>query len=307
MKNSDLMSGVLSPVITPFKDNLEPDSDKLVSHCHWLLENNVGLAVFGTNSEGNSLATQEKIELLEKLAEAGLPTDRMMPGTGCCALPDTLALTRKAVELGCGGVLMLPPFYYKNISDDGLYRCFAEIIERIGDARLRIYLYHIPPVAQVPVTLPVIERLLKDFPGTVVGIKDSSGDWQNTKTMLEQFKGEKFNVFPGSETFMLKGLRHGGAGCISATANVNPKAIAHLAATWDQDNADEQQAKLDRVRSVFQGYVMIPAMKAAVAHYSKANSWRNVRPPLDPFDDGQTRALIKSLEAIGFSMKGLEK
>ena len=306
MNHSDLMSGVLSPVITPFKDNLEPDSDKLVSHCRWLLSNNVGLAVFGTNSEGNSLATEEKIELLEKLVEAGLPAARMMPGTGCCALPDTLALTRKAVELGCGGVLMLPPFYYKNISDDGLYRSFAEVIERIGDDRLRVYLYHIPPVANVPVTLPVIERLLKDFPGTVVGIKDSSGDWQNTKTLLDQFKGEKFHVFPGSETFLLAGLRHGGAGCISATANVNPKAIADLADTWDQNDADEQQARLDQVRSIFQGYVMIPAMKAAVAHYSKTMSWRNVRPPLDPFDDEQTGALIGSLEAIGFAMKGLE-
>ena len=307
MRYPDLMSGVLSPVITPFKDNLEPDSEKLVGHCRWLLDNDVGLAVFGTNSEGNSLATEEKIELLEKLVEAGLPADRMMPGTGCCALTDTLALTRKAVELGCGGVLMLPPFYYKNVSDDGLYRSFAEIIERIGDDRLRVYLYHIPPVAQVPVTLPVIERLLKDYPGTVVGIKDSSGDWQNTKTMLDLFKGEKFHVFPGSETFMLKGLRHGGAGCISATANVNPKAIAQLASSWEQDSADEQQASLDQVRSVFQGYVMIPAMKAAVAHYSKSGSWRNVRPPLDPFDDGQARVLINSLEAIGFTMSGLEK
>jgi 4-hydroxy-tetrahydrodipicolinate synthase len=307
MSHSDLMSGVLSPVITPFKDNLEPDSEKLVNHCRWLLDNNVGLAVFGTNSEGNSLATQEKIDLLDNLVEAGLPPDRMMPGTGCCALPDTIALTRKALELGCGGVLMLPPFYYKNISDDGLYRSFAEVIERIGDDRLRVYLYHIPPVAQVSVTLPVIERLLKDYPGTVVGIKDSSGDWENTKTMLDQFNNEKFHIFPGSETFMLKSLRHGGAGCISATANVNPKAIARLAATWDQNDADEQQAELDRVRAVFQGYVMIPAMKAAVAYYSKTLSWRNVRPPLDPFDDAQTRTLIASLEALGFSMNGLEK
>lgn len=307
MYSSDLMSGVLSPVITPFKDNLEPDSEKLVSHCRWLLDNNVGLAVFGTNSEGNSLATEEKIDLLEMLVEAGLPPDRMMPGTGCCALPDTLALTSKAVELGCGGVLMLPPFYYKNITDDGLYRSFAEVIERIGDDRLRVYLYHIPPVAQVPVTLSVIERLLKEYPGTVVGIKDSSGDWENTKTLLDQFGDEKFHVFPGSETFLLKGMRHGGAGCISATANVNPKAIAHLAATWHQDDAEEQQANLDRVRSVFQGYVMIPAMKAAVAYYSNTMSWRNVRPPLDPFGDTQARSIISTLKTIGFSIDGLEK
>ena len=306
MNNSDLMSGVLSPVITPFDEDLKPDADKLIKQCRWLVSNDVGLAVFGTNSEANSMSTEEKVILLEKLVEAGVPAERMMPGTGCCALPDTLELTRRAVELGCGGVLMLPPFYYKDVSDEGLYRSFAEVIDRIADDRLRIYLYHIPPVAQVSITLPLIERLLKDYPGIVVGIKDSSGDWNNTKTMLAQFKGEKFNIFPGSETFLLDGLRNGAAGCISATANVNPKAISHLAATWQQDDADEQQAGLDRLRSIFQGYVMIPAMKAAVAHYSATLGWRRVRPPLVGFDDEQSKKLIESLEALGFTMDGLE-
>lgn len=307
MNHTDLMHGVLSPVITPFDENLNPDTEKFIAQCRWLVDNNVGLAIFGTNSEGNSMSTEEKIVLLEKLVAAGLPPERMMPGTGCCALPDTLALTKRAVELGCAGALMLPPFYYKGPSDDGLYRSFAEVIERLGDTRLRIYLYHIPPIAQVAITMPVIERLLKDYPGIVVGIKDSSGDWNNTKTMLDAFKGEQFNIFPGSETYLLQGLRHGGAGCISATANVNPKAIADLAATWQQDDADEQQANLDRVRSIFQGYVMIPAMKAAVAHYAKMPSWRLVRPPLDAFDDTQTGKLIGALEKVGFRMDGLER
>ncbi len=307
MLSSELMSGVLSPVITPFDERLNPDAEKLISHCRWLLDNNVGLAVFGTNSEGNSLSVEEKISLLEALVEAGLPPQRMMPGTGCCALPDTIALTSRVVELNCGGALMLPPFYYKGVSDDGLFRSFAEVIERVGDSRLKIYLYHIPPVAQVGITLPVIERLLKAYPGTVVGIKDSSGDWSNTKAMLEAFRGEAFHIFPGSETFLLQGLRAGAAGCISATANVNPAAIARLAATWQQADADEQQAELDQIRSIFQGYVMIPAMKAAVAHYAKMPGWRQVRPPLDPFDEARSLELIRSLEKAGFSMEGLRK
>ena len=305
MDKNDLMNGVLAPVITPFDDNLEPDAQKLAQHCRWLLDNNVGLALFGTNSEANSMSTEEKIALLDQLVEEGLPPERMMPGTGCCALPDSVALTRKAVELGCGGVLMLPPFYYKNVSDDGLYRSFAEIIERVGDERLKIYLYHIPPIAQVGITLPLIERLLKDYPGTVVGIKDSSGDWNNTKAMLDQFGAELFNVFPGSETFLLRGLRHGGAGCISATANVNPAAIARLAATWQQEDADQQQEGLDRIRAIFQGYVMIPAMKAAVAHYSNSPGWVRVRPPLDPFTEEQSKDLVEMLEKSGFTMDGL--
>ena len=306
MSHSDLMSGVLSPVITPFDNDLNPDGERLINQCRWLVNNDVGLAIFGTNSEANSMSTEEKLTLLEQLVDAGLPPERMMPGTGCCALTDSVTLTRKAVELGCGGVLMLPPFYYKGVSDDGIYRSFSEVIERIGDSRLRVYLYHIPPIAQVGVPIPVIERLLKDYPGTVVGIKDSSGDWNNTKTILEEFKDEMFNVFPGSETFLLQGLRHGGAGCISATANVNPRAISRLAATWQQDDADEQQAGLDRVRSIFQGYVMIPAMKAAVAHFSSSPSWRNVRPPLDPFSDAQTEELLNALKGVNFSMVGLE-
>ena len=135
--NPKRITGVLSPVVTPFKADLSPDADRFVRQCRWLLSQNVGLAVFGTNSEANSLATEEKIELLDRLVGARLDPARMMPGTGCCALTDSVRLTRHAVKLGCGGVLMLPPFYYKGVSDEGLYRSFAEIIERVGEARLR--------------------------------------------------------------------------------------------------------------------------------------------------------------------------
>src|SRR6056297_2595417 len=147
MANNPSMKGVLSPVVTPFDSDLKPDTARLAAHCKWLLSNDVGLAVFGTNSEANSLSTREKIGLLEGLVEAGVPAERMMPGTGCCALDDSVALTKRAVELGCGGVLMLPPFYYKCVSVEGLYRNFADVVERVGDDRLRVYLYHIPPVA----------------------------------------------------------------------------------------------------------------------------------------------------------------
>ena len=299
------MSGVLSPVVTPFDADLQADKARFVRHCQWLLSQDVGLAVFGTNSEGNSLTTAEKIALLDTLVEAGLPPERMMPGTGTCALGDTVELTRHAVKLGCGGVLMLPPFYYKGNSDEGLYRSFSEVIQRVGDDRLRVYLYHIPPVAQVPITLTLIERLLKAYPGTVAGVKDSSGNWENTKAMLEQFQPHGFDVFPGSESFLLPALRGGGAGCISATANVNPGPIARLAATWQQADADDQQASLDAVRNVFQSYVMIPALKTAIAHYGDDPDWVTVRPPLVELDAEQQADLIERLDAVGFTMPGL--
>ena len=272
--------GVLSPVVTPFKADLSPDPERFVRHCRWLLSQNVGLACFGTNSEANSLAAEERMDLLERLVEAGLDPGRMMPGTGCCALPDSVRLSAHAVKLGCAGVLMLPPFYYKGVSDDGLFRSFAEVIERVGDRRLRVYLYHIPPVANVPITLPLIERLLKAYPDSVAGIKDSSGDWSNTKAVLDAFAAGGFDVFPGSETFLLAGMRGGGAGCISATANVNPGPIARLCATWQAADADAQQKRLDEIRGIMQGYVMIPALKAAIAHWGKDAAWTPVRPPL---------------------------
>ncbi|TMH58724.1 MAG: dihydrodipicolinate synthase family protein [Betaproteobacteria bacterium] len=300
--------GVLSPVVTPFDAELRPDASRFVRHCRWLLDQGVGLAVFGTNSEANSLSVAEKIALLQRLVDAGLPPERMMPGTGCCAFSDSVELTRAAVRLGCAGVLMLPPFYYKGVPDEGLFRSYAKIIERVGDSRLRVYLYHIPPVSQVPISLALIERLLRDYPGTIAGIKDSSGDWSNTRAMLERFQPQGFDVFAGSETFLLATLRGGGAGCITATGNVNPAPIARLArewGAWEISEADRRQAALDALRAAFQQFPMIPALKAAIAHYGADPGWVTVRPPLVELDDAQRRTLTRTLDNMRFSMPGL--
>jgi 4-hydroxy-tetrahydrodipicolinate synthase len=215
-------------------------------------------------------------------------------------------LTAHAVKLGCAGALMLPPFYYKGVSDEGLFRNYAEIVERVGDARLQIYLYHIPQVTQVPISLKLIERLLKAYPKNIAGTKDSSGDWNNTKATLDQFAKDGFDVFPGSETFLLAGMRNGGKGCISATANVNPVAIHKLYANWQSADADKLQAGLDKVRGIFQKYPMIPAMKRAIAHWSGHAAWATVRPPLVEVNAEQSAALIAELQACGFSMPGLK-
>jgi 4-hydroxy-tetrahydrodipicolinate synthase len=305
MNDTQRITGVLSPVVTPFKADLSPDPERFVRQCRWLLSQNVGLAVFGTNSEANSLSVDEKIELLDRLIGAGIDPARMMPGTGHCALPDSVRLTAHAVKLGCGGVLMLPPFYYKGVSDDGLFRSFAEVIERVGESRLRVYLYHIPPVAQVPLTLGLVERLLEAYPAQVAGMKDSGGDWSNTQAFLDAFAGGGFDVFPGAETFLLQGMRHGGAGCISATANVNPAAIARLFDSWRSGDADAQQARLDQIRGIFAKFPMIPALKAAVAHWGGDAGWATVRPPLVALTAEQSRALVAQLDAAQFTMPGL--
>lgn len=304
MSNNRRLSGVLAPVVTPFGNDLEPDASLLIEHCRWLLTQNAGLAVFGTNSEANSLSVDEKIELLEHLVDAGIDTARLMPGTGCCALSDTVTLTRRAVELGCAGVLMLPPFYYKDVSDDGLYRSFSEVVQRVGSDELNIYLYHIPPIAQVGISPSLVERLASEYPDTIVGIKDSSGDWSNTSALLE-LGLDDFRVFAGSESFLLRNMRGGGAGCISATANVNPAAINALYSSWQTAEAERMQSELDDLRELMQRYPMIPALKAVVADFTDVAVWCNVRPPLMPLTETQRRALIEDLDQRNFDMPGI--
>jgi len=304
MTDKNRLSGVLTPVITPFKVDLSPDADRLVAQCKWLLSQNVGLAVFGTNSEANSLSVEEKIVLLDRLVDAGIDTGRMMPGTGCCALTDTVKLTAHAATLGCAGTLMLPPFYYKGVSDEGIFRNFAEVIERVGDESLRIYLYHIPPIAQVGFSVDLIDRLITRYPKTVVGIKDSSGDWGNTRSMLKR-QWDDFRIFVGSESFLLANMRNGGAGCISATANISPAAIDNLYQTWQKDDADAQQQMLDEIRNAVMAYPMIPALKATVAEFSGDDQWRTVRPPLVELDREKSAALAAALRAKEFDMPGL--
>ena len=299
--------GVLAPVVTPFKDDLSPDREGFIAHCNWLLAQNCGLAVFGTNSEANSLSMEERSILLDALVAAGVDPSRMMPGIGCCSITETVKLTAQAVTHGCAGVLMLPPFYYKGVSEEGLYRYFSEVVQRVGDARLKIYLYHIPPVAVVGITTGLVERLLKAYPDTIAGMKDSSGDWNNTKLFLDAFTKTGFDVFVGSESFLLANMRNGGAGTISATANVNPAAIYKLYTDWKNADADDQQARLNVVRDVFERrQPMIAALKQAIAIYANDPEWTRVRPPLVELSAEQAKALAAELKAISFTMPGVK-
>jgi 4-hydroxy-tetrahydrodipicolinate synthase len=285
------MQGVLAPVLTPFDRDLNPDPARFARFCKSLLEQGCSaLAPFGTTSEANSLSLDERERLLEAVLEAGIPPDKLVPGTGCAAVTDTARLTRKAARAGCAGVLMLPPFYYKNVSAEGLYRSFAQAIDRAGDSRVRVYLYHIPQVSQVAIPLGVIERLRGAFPGVVVGIKDSSGDFANTRAMLRSFPG--FEVFVGSEKFLLANLHEGGAGCITATANVNAPAIARAF----RERTEEAQREIDRVRERFDKLPLVAALKETVAIRTGDDSWRAVRPPLVELSP-EERKLLKASES----------
>jgi 4-hydroxy-tetrahydrodipicolinate synthase len=299
------LPAVLSPVLTPFTADGNPDTKKLLKQCQWLESNGVGQAIFGTNSEANSMSAPQKMSTLTALVEGGLNPEHMMPGTGATSMDATVSMTRHAVNHQCAGVLMLPPFYYKDVTDDGLFAYFSEVIQKVGSAALQIYIYNIPPVTKINLSLSLLERLAKEYPKTVVGMKDSSGDWAYTESVIKLLAPSGFRVYAGSEVFLMRTLRAGGVGCISATANVNPKAIADLAAHWRESNADERQADLDKVRGVFSKYQMIAGMKTAVAHYSNDPEWLRVRPPLMQLNAEQQAQLLSELKQIHFSMPGL--
>ncbi|RVU36098.1 dihydrodipicolinate synthase family protein [Hwanghaeella grinnelliae] len=297
----DRFRGVLVPASTPFKADLTPDSARFNRFCAWLLDEGAdGLAIFGTTSEANSVGMKDRMRMTEGLVESGVPAAKLLPGTGTCALADSVELTRHAVELGCGGVLVLPPFYYKNASEDGLYASFAEIIERVGDSRLQLYLYHFPQMAGVGIPMGVIDRLLKAYPQTVAGLKDSSGDWSNTEAVIKNFPS--LHTFPSSESRAVDALKIGGAGCISASANINVRAIRALIDVWDKPEADALNAKVSAIRTIMEGYPIIAAVKAVLAAFSGDQEWNRVSPPLTSLPAEKQAALVAALKAEDFSL-----
>lgn len=291
-------SGLLVPVLTPFRRDLSPDAPRFGQLCSWLLQQGAdGLAIFGTTSEGNSLSVAERNALIDHLIDQRVPPHRLMPGTGACALPDAVELTRHAVERGAGGVLVLPPFYYKNQGDDGFFAYFSEIVQRVGDKRLKLYLYHFPQMSAAPISFDLVARLLKAFPGTVVGLKDSSGDWEGTKRLIAAFPD--LAVFPSSESRLFDGLRLGAAGCISATGNIQPAAIRKLIDLHDTAEAQDWHNRISTIRAIVERFPTVPALKAIFSRETKDESWSIMRPPLTPLAPARRDELLSSIDASG--------
>ena len=293
--------GVWSPVLVPLRPDLSIDSERFIGHARWLLAQGChGLALFGTTSEANSFSVAERKALLEAVVEGGISPDRLMVGTGCCALTDTVELTRHAFDAGCRRMLMLPPFYYKGMSDEGLFRSFAEIIERVGAPDLEVFLYNFPQLSGVPVTGELIALLRAAFPEAIAGVKDSSGDWSNTQMMLDRFP--RLAIFPGSETLLLDGLRAGAAGCITATSNVNAAGARAVFDAWEDglEDADAAQAGATAIRRTIDRFPGIPAQKHLVAHYRNDPAWSEVRPPMVALSDDDGGALREALASAGF-------
>jgi 4-hydroxy-tetrahydrodipicolinate synthase len=300
--NSDfILSGVFAASLTPLTKDLDPDVDKLIGHANWLLGNGCdGVAILGTTGEANSFSLKQRLDLIAGVTQK-LPSAKMMIGTGCCAFADTLALTRAALAGGCGNVLMLPTFYYKNQSNDSVYATFAEVIDRIGDAGLHIFLYHFPQMSGSPISIEVVERLIKNYPQTIVGLKDSSGEWdKNTKILLKNFPG--FATFAGSEQFLLNDLQAGGPGCISATVNVTAPLAKTVIDRWHagDDAAEEAQIKLTRIRLAFQNFPVIAALKFLTSRRTADSDWLNILLPHLSLSPKRQQELLAKLDGVEF-------
>lgn len=302
MSTPETLRGVFAPVLTPVHADLSPDIERYIAHAKQILDDGChGLCPFGTTSEATSFSPEERMDLLDQLVASDVSPSVLMPGNGYCDIPTTVRITKHAVELGCAGVLMLPPFYYKGVPDEGIFRAFAEVIERVGDDRLRVYLYHIPPVAQVGFSIKLIERLRNAYPNTVVGLKDSSGDWNNLSAILQEFPG--FGTFTGSEKFLLQTRKLGGAGSINAIANVVAGPLRALYDGFEGDDAEAMQARVNLITQSRGEYAPVPLLKQIVAYRRDDVAWKMVRPPLVEMEDSAAKSVIETIENAGLSLK----
>ncbi len=302
MMQDAIYGGVNAAVLTAMRQDLSIDLDRMAAHCRWLLANGCnGLGVLGTTGEANSLGMGERIALMEGLAERGIAPRRMLPGCGTTAIPDTVLLIEKAVSLGCPGVLLLPPFFYKNPSEDGLFAYFSEVIQRT-QGRAKIYLYHFPAQSAVPFTIPLLARLLKAYPETVKGIKDSSGDFANTKSYVDNFARDGFEVYCGDDGALHALLNAGGAGCITAASNVGCAMNARVYANWDSKIGEEAQVTLAAIRKAVTSAALIPGLKSLVARNTGNPDWKHIRPPHMALSAEAERALFATFDACGVTL-----
>jgi 4-hydroxy-tetrahydrodipicolinate synthase len=285
------LAGLWPAAAIPFDADGGVDAPRMIAHGKALLgEGARGLLVLGTTGEANSLGLDERRRVVEAYLGGGIAADRLIVGAGACAVEDAAALMRLAGEAGAAGVLLLPPFYYKDVSEEGLFAFVARLIDKAGPSVPPILLYHIPPVAVVGWPLALIARLLEAFPGAIVGIKDSSSDPAYGRALLATFPG--FRVFPGSEKNLLADLAAGAAGCITATGNINAGALAALIAGWRQGDAAARLRQVNAVKDALRPFELVAAVKTILAVRYADYGWRRVRPPLVALAAGQRSALL---------------
>lgn len=302
MLKDALFGGVNAAVLTGFHADLSLDLDRMAAHSRWLLANGCnGLGILGTTGEANSLGIDERIAVMEGMVERGIPAATLLPGCGTTAIPDTVLLTKRAASLGIRGVLLLPPFFYKNPSEDGLFAYYSEVVQRVGGG-IKLYFYHFPAQSAVPITIPLIERLLKAYPGLFKGIKDSTGDWANTKGYADAFAKDGFEVYCGDDSLMHANLNNNGAGCITAASNVGCAVSQKVYANWNNAEGEAAQAMLTAIRKAVTSVPLIPALKSLVARNTGDARWTIIRPPHTRLSAEQESKLFAAFDASGVTL-----
>jgi 4-hydroxy-tetrahydrodipicolinate synthase len=287
------LKGVIAAIATPVQENGAPDLERGVKLGRHLLDNGCNaLNVLGTTGEATSFSLDERKAVMSAFKSAGLPMDRLMVGTGASATADAVALTRHAAELGYSGALVLPPFYYKGVSDDGLVDYLDVIIKATSDRPIPLYLYHIPQTSAVPWPIPLVDRLVKTYKGRIVGLKDSSGDMAYSRAAAAL--SPDFAVFPSTEAALLEGRDGKFAGCISATTNLNADICARALAANDQALLDQAVA----IRNLFNGKPLVPGVKALLAHIHGDTAYARVKPPFVAFAAADRATVIAGHDAI---------
>jgi 4-hydroxy-tetrahydrodipicolinate synthase len=285
--------GVFCAALTPLDADLAPDHAVFAKHCRYLLSEGCdGIALLGTTGEANSFSGGERRALIETVVRAGIAPSQLLPGTGVPALTETVELTRHALSLGVTTVVMLPPFYYKDITDEGLYASYSEVIQRVADPRLKIVLYHIPQMSHQPIPHAVIARLRAAYPDVIVGIKESSGDFANMTSMIEKFPG--FAVLAGADPLLLPLLKKGGAGCITATSNLVARDLAYVFHHFNDGDAalDAAQNRIVKARERAAMFPQIASLKTLLANETGHAGWRRLRPPLLPLSQENADKLM---------------
>ncbi|TCN33103.1 dihydrodipicolinate synthase family protein [Sinorhizobium americanum] len=301
MNGRHVVTGVYCAAATPLKASGDPDLALFADHCGRLLaEGCHGIALLGTTGEANSFSQDERRAILESALAAGIAADRLMPGTGVAAIPETVALTKHALSLGVTKVVMLPPFYYKGVGDEGIYAAYSQILETIGDSRLKVILYHIPQISGIPLSIPLVKRLAAAFPETIVGIKDSAGDFANMQDLVTELPG--FSVLAGADPLLLPLLKAGGAGCITATSNLVADSLRlifdHVSDPAKSAEVEAAQARINAYRTLSNSYVQIPTIKAMVALRRREDAWLRTRAPLMPLNDSERADLAAKFAAL---------
>lgn len=294
------VAGVFAAVPTPFFDNDEPDLKRFMAHCEWVIDTGCdGLNVLGSTGEANSQTGRARADIMRAVSGSSLNRAALMVGTGTPSLGDTVELTRLAADLEFDAALILPPYYYAPVSDDGLYRYFARVVEAVKDSDIGIYLYNFPQMTGLTFSPELVARLLESFPTRVRGMKDSSGDLGYTRHMAATFAG-RFDVFPGSEAPLADAAEFGYAGCISASVNAT---VAQAARVWrERDSVTDQEiAELRKLRTAIQSVPIVAAVKSLTAMRTGESRWRRLLPPLCELNDAQERSMSEVARQLGFS------